>query len=255
VAWNVLSKRAESPAGVPEMKLNVREASRVLAVPESQIYRWVEAGEIPCYVVNHQPLFGRAELLEWATTRRLPVSPELFEDGEEENGARPPRLAEALARGRIHHGVPGSDRHAVLEAVVQRLPLPEDEDREVLLQVIEARESTGSTGIGEGIAIPHVRGPLVFPGTAGSATLCFLETPVPFGAIDGQPVRTIFVLLSATVRGHLQLLSRLSMALLDPGFKAAVLRKAPAGEILAEASRVDTALAEKHPPNGAPGKP
>jgi len=78
---------------------------------------------------------------------------------------------------------------------------------------------------------------------------------VPFGAIDGQPVRTIFVLLSATVRGHLQLLSRLSMALLDPGFKAAVLRKAPAGEILAEASRVDTALAEKHPPNGAPGKP
>src|SRR5262245_58092749 len=78
-------ERARRLAGPRDMKLNVREASRVLAVPESQIYRWVEAGEIPCYVVNHQPLFGRAELLEWATTRRLPVSTELFEDGDEEN--------------------------------------------------------------------------------------------------------------------------------------------------------------------------
>jgi PTS system nitrogen regulatory IIA component len=229
------------------MKLNVREASRVLSVSESQIYRWVEAGEIPCYLVNHQPLFGRAELLEWATARRLPVSTELFEEGDEENGARPPRLAEALGRGGIHHGVAGRDRRSVLRAVVQLLPLPEDEDREVLLQVLEARETHGSTGIGEGIAIPHVRGPLVFPGMAGTATLCFLESPIAFGAIDEQPVHTIFVLLSATIRGHLQLLSRLSMALLDPAFKAAVLQRAPDPQILAEAARLDRALAEKHP--------
>jgi PTS system nitrogen regulatory IIA component len=237
------------------MKLNVREASRVLAVSESQVYRWVEAGEIPCYLVNHQPLFSRAELLEWATARRLPVSTELFEDGDEDNGARPPRLAEALERGGIHHQVRGSDRQSVLRAVIERLPLPEDEDREVLLQVLLAREATGSTGIGEGIAIPHVRGPVVLPGTRGSATLCFLETPVPFGAIDGQPVHTIFVLLSATVRGHLQLLSRLSMALLDAGFKAAVVRRAPAPEILAEARRVDGALAEGRPPAARQGRP
>lgn len=237
------------------MKLNVREASRVLAVSESQIYRWVEDGEIPCYLVNHQPLFSRAELLEWATARRLPVSTELFEDGDEENGARPPRLAEALERGGIHHGVRAGDRESVLRAVIERLPLPEDEDREVLLQVLLAREATGSTGIGEGIAIPHVRGPLVLPGVGGSATLCFLETPVPFGAIDGQPVHTIFVLLSATVRGHLQLLSRLSMALLDPGFKAAVVRRAQPAEILEQARRVDGALAEGHLPAARQGGP
>jgi PTS system nitrogen regulatory IIA component len=186
--------------------------------------------------------------LEWATARRLPVSVELFEDGDEENGARPLRLAEALARGGIHHGVPGRQRETALRAVVDRLPLPPDEDREALLEVILARESTGSTGIGEGIAIPHVRGPLVVPGMAGAAALCFLEAPVPFAAIDNQPVHTIFVLLSATIRGHLQLLSRLSMALLDPGFKAAVLRRAPAPEILAEAARLDGILAEKHRP-------
>jgi len=227
------------------MKLNVREASKVLAVSESQLYRWVESGEIPCYLVNHQPLFSPAELLEWATARRLPVSTGLFETGDEENGARPPGLADALARGGVHDGIRVGDRESVLRAVVERLPLADPRDGEDLLQILLAREALGSTGIGEGIAIPHVRSPLVFPGTPASVMLCFLDTPVPFAAIDGQPVHTIFALVSPTIRGHLQLLSRLSLALLDPGFKAAVLRRAGAEELIEEARRVDAALAEK----------
>jgi PTS system nitrogen regulatory IIA component len=228
------------------MKLNVREAAKVLAVSESQLYRWVEAGEIPCVLVNHQPVFSPAELLEWATARRLPVSIALFESGDEENGSRPPRLAEALAAGGVHHGVRGTDRESVLRAVVERLPLADPGDREMLWQVLLAREALGSTGIGDGIAIPHVRSPLVFPGTVASVTVCFLETPVAFAAIDDQPVHTIFAIVSSTIRGHLQLLSRLSQALLDPGFKTAVLRRAGREELIAEARRLDAALAEKH---------
>jgi PTS system nitrogen regulatory IIA component len=239
------------------MKLNVRQASRVLAVSESQVYRWVEAGEIPCSLLNHQPFFSRTELLEWATARRLPVSVELFENDEgsvanadatdDDPGGRAPGLAEALARGGVHHGVPGGDRQSVLRAVLQRMPLPDEGDREMLLQVLLAREALGSTGVGEGIAIPHVRSPLVFPGTPGAVTLCFLEKPVPFAAVDGQAVHTIFVLVSATIRGHLQLLSRLSMAMLDAGFKAAVVRRAAGEVIIAEARRVDAALTTTHP--------
>lgn len=232
------------------MKLNVRAAAKVLAVSESQLYRWVEAGEIPCVLVNHQPVFSPAELLEWATARRLPVSLELFESGEEENGARPPRLAEALAVGGVHHGVRGEEREAVLRAVVEKLPVADPGDREMLCQILLAREALGSTGIGDGIAIPHVRSPLVFPGSAASATLCFLDSPVAFAAVDERPVHTIFLIVSSTIRGHLQLLSRLSQALLDPGFKAAVLRRAGREEVIAEARRVDAALAEKHGPGG-----
>jgi nitrogen PTS system EIIA component len=229
------------------MKLTVRDAARVLSVAESQIYRWVDDGEIPCYVVNHRPLFSPAELLEWATSRRLAVSPQLFESGDDDNGAGPPRLAEALARGGIHRGVRGGDRDAVMKAVVERLPVPEEADREVLLQVLLAREALGSTAIGEGLAIPHVRTPLVFPGVPAAAALCFLETPVSFAAIDGRPVHTVFVLVSPTIRGHLQLLSRLSLALLDRGFKEAVLGRAPAEQILEQARRIDAA----HPDRSA----
>jgi nitrogen PTS system EIIA component len=228
------------------MRLNVRDAARMLTVSESQVYRWVEAGEIPCYLVNHQPQFSPAELLEWATARRLPASIELFEDGDEETTeASTVRLGEALALGGIHYDVPGTDRVSVLRALVERLPVADQEDRALLSEILMAREALGSTGIGQGIAIPHVRSPLIFPGMPPSVTLCFLERPIPFAAIDDQPVHTIFALLSATIRGHLQLLSRLSLALLDPVFKDLVIRRAPRAQILAEARRVDLTLAQQ----------
>ena len=235
------------------MKLTVRQAAKLLSVSESEIYRWVESGELPCLFVKHQPLFGRAELLEWATARRLPVSLDLFENGEE-GGVRI-RLADTLERGGVFHDVAGSDRASVLRAIVEHLPLSEEEDRDLLLQILLARESTGSSGIGDGIAIPHVRSPLVFPGTAGIATLSYLASPVPFDAVDGKPVHTIFTLLSPTIRGHLQLLSRLSAALLDPVFKEAVLRRAGRDEIVAQARRVEDALAQKHSEGRAPPPP
>ena len=68
------------------------------------------------------------------------------------------------------------------------MKLPDDVDREFLYQVLLAREALGSTGIGDGIAIPHVRNPIVLHLSRPTVTLCFLEQPVDFGALDGQPV-------------------------------------------------------------------
>ena len=45
------------------------------------------------------------------------------------------------------------------------------------------------------------------------ATLCFLEHPIEFGALDGQPVHTLFTIVSPTIKAHLHLLSRLAFAL------------------------------------------
>jgi PTS system nitrogen regulatory IIA component len=131
--------------------------------------------------------------------------------------------------------------------VVEHLRLPDEVDREFLLRVLLAREALQSTAIGDGIAIPHVRNPIVLHVPRPMVTLCFLEHPVDFGALDGTPVHVLFTLISPTVRAHLRLLSRLSFALHDPAFKAAVVREAPREEILAEAARVE----EGTPPRGA----
>ncbi len=121
-------------------------------------------------------------------------------------------------------------------------------DREFVLEVLLAREAMGSTGIGDGIAIPHVRNPVVLNGVPASITLCFLDKPVEFNAIDGQPVHTIFSLVSPTIKSHLQLLAKLSWALHDPGFRDVILRRAEADEILREARRIEGSFAHAGQP-------
>jgi PTS system nitrogen regulatory IIA component len=221
------------------MLLTVREAAKLLGMPEKQIYRWVDDGEIPFHKAGEQLRFHRAELLEWATARRLPVSVEIFHDEDMDTEAQP-ELARALEAGGVHHHVEGADRESVLQAVLRRMPLPNELDREFLLDVLLARESMGSTGIGDGIAIPHVRSPVVLDRAGALITLCFLDHPVEFGAIDGRPVHTIFSLVSPTIKGHLQLLAKLSAALMDPRFRGVVLERASAEQILAEARRVES---------------
>jgi nitrogen PTS system EIIA component len=219
------------------MKVTVREAARLLAVSETELYRWVEDGEIPHLSVNHQPLFNREELLEWATVRRLPLSVELFAD----EGTRI-ALADALERGGVFHDVGGIDLRSTLRAVVGCLPIEDEADREMIVEIMIAREHEASTGIGNGIAIPHVRTPLVFAGRPAAIALCFLDHPAPFAAIDGKPVTTVFAMMTPTVRDHLHLLSHLSHALLDPGFLEALQQRADATAILGEARRIDAAI-------------
>lgn len=222
------------------MNLSVRDAARLLNASERDIYRWIREGSIPVQRVGDRYRFHRAELLEWATSRGIRVAPEEFRAPDAANAAAP-SFGDALERGGVHYAVPNGDRKAVLRAVVERMPIDEG-DRDLVLDFLVAREELGSTGVGEGIAIPHVRNPIVLHVPEPSITLCFLEHPVDFGAIDGKPVHTVFSMVSPTIRGHLALLSRIAGALHDPEFKRAILARAPREKILAEARRFEAAV-------------
>jgi nitrogen PTS system EIIA component len=223
------------------MQLTVKDVAKLLEVSEKTIYRWVNQGTLPAYRVNEQYRFNRAELLEWATSRKINVSADIFKEPESGQSA-PPGLVEALQAGGIHYRLTGTDRESVLHALVDTMRLPEEVDREFLFRVLLAREAIESTGIGEGIAIPHVRNPIVLHVSRPMVTLCFLEQPVDFGALDGQPVHTLFALISPTVRAHLHLLSRLAFALRAPGFKDSIARQGTRDEILAEARKAEEGL-------------
>ena len=214
------------------MKLLVKDAARLLDVSEKTIYRWIKQGSIPAYRLNEQYRFNRAELLEWATSRRIPLSPQIFHE-EESESASLPRLREAVQAGGIYYRIGGTDKRSVLHQVVETMRLPEEVDREFLFQILMAREALGSTGVGDGIAIPHVRNPVILHLQRPMVTVCFLEQPVDFDALDGAPVNVLFTLISPTVRAHLHLLSRLAFALREPSFKEAVLRQASRDELLA----------------------
>lgn len=220
------------------MQLGVKDAAGLLNISEKTVYRWINQGFLPAYRVNDQYRFNRAELLEWATSRKLNVSPDIFLEPLTA-GTPIPSLVESLQSGGIFYRIEGGDKHSVLRSLVEHMRLPDGVDREFLYRVILAREEMASTGIGDGIAIPHVRNPVVLHVFQPVITLCFLETPVDFQALDGNPVQALFGLISPTVRAHLHLLSRLSFALRDAGFKSAIVRQARREEILAEAARIE----------------
>ena len=223
------------------MQLSVQDAAEALNVSTKTIYRWVKQQVIPVYQINEQFRFNRAELLEWATSRRIPLSPDIFLEGET-NGVALPTLLDALKTGGIAYRLGGNDKPSVLRAVVDTLKLPDEVDREFLYRVLLARETLGSTGIGDGIAIPHVRNPVVLHITKPSIMLCFLEHPIDFGAIDGKPVNTLFTLISPTVRAHLHMLSRLAFTLQDESFKATLKRQASQEELLQALARAEASL-------------
>lgn len=232
------------------MQLSVKDVASFLNVSEKTVYRWIKQEIIPVYRVNEQFRFNRVELLEWATSQRIQVSPEIFRE-DETSKAPLPSLAEALKAGGVAYRVEGDDKPSVLRALVDVLNLPEEVDREFLYQVLLAREALGSTGIGDGIAIPHVRNPVVLHISRPTITLCFLEHPIDFRAIDGQPVDILFTLISPTVRAHLHLLSRLSFVLQNQPFKAVLKQQAAREELLEAMARAETALPAADPNHSA----
>lgn len=217
------------------MLLNAHRAARLLGTSERQIYRWVDDGEIPCRRVREQLRFNPTDLLEWATARRMAVHAEEFEDDSPAD--HPPSLAAALREGSVHLGVPGANREEVIRALVERLRLTERFDRDLLVEVLLARPSSGLAVLGDGIAIPEVRNPIVAPGGSPAVTVGYLANPVTLEG--GHSVHTVLVAVTPTVRTHLRLIARLSRALADPGFKAALARRAGFTELVAECERVE----------------
>lgn len=220
------------------MQLTLRQAARYLNVEEDALERWADRGELPASRVNDQYRFNRVDLLEWAAERHLTVSPEILADPGVHAGDLP-RLSECVRAGGIHYAVPGSDKESLLRAVVDVLPLPRTVDRAFLLEMLLAREQLGSTGLGNGIAIPHPRDPVVLQVKRPTVSVCLLARPIDFDAVDGKPVHTLFVIVAPSVRTHLSVLSVLAAALHDPAIPAKLAARAPPEELLAEIERVE----------------
>jgi nitrogen PTS system EIIA component len=212
------------------MQLGVPDAARLFDTSEEQIYAWIDEGKIPFYEVNEQYRFHRAELLEWATANGKPVSVEIFQSYAA-SGGEANELSSAMLAGGVHHHVVATDRRSFVEAIVAHLPIADAEERRIIREVLLSRDHAPTT-VGDGIAIPHVRHPIVLHGGRCAISLCFFEKPV-------DQVTTSFMLVTPNAKAHLRLLAELSAALFDPGFKAAVNRQASAEELLKEARRIE----------------
>jgi PTS system nitrogen regulatory IIA component len=229
------------------MQLKTTDAAQALNVDEKTVLRWIKHDRLPAeqFLGNFQ--INRVDLLEWATERGIKVHPSLY-DLEDTNDGKPlPLLSQCLEAGGIHCNVQGSDVQSVLQQVVTLLNLPEELDPDFVLQVLLAREAMGTTAVGDGIAIPHVRNPLLLRLPMPKVSLCFLAQPVDFGALDGKPVQILFTITSPTVRTHLHLLSKLAYALRDDHLRQVLRPPCQKELILATLQQIEDDIGRDNP--------
>ena len=161
------------------MQLTIHDVATFLKVSERTLYRWIKQGAIPVYQINGQYRFNRAELIEWTTAKKINISTEMLQENETESSPLP-ALTEVLNRGGIYYRVEGHDKESVFRSLISILRLPEQLDTNLLLEILLARESLASTGIGDGIAIPHARNPIILNIPYSMLGLFFLEKPIEF---------------------------------------------------------------------------
>lgn len=211
------------------MKLSVREAARILDVSETTIYRWVDKEEIPFVMIHHHPMFHRVELLEWAMERELAVSADLYED------ERDHPLATALGHGGGH--ILGDDLGELADAITVVTP----GDRDVIRAVLAARGvDLFVTRPADWIAMPKARSPVICPDTPPAVALWWCGNRALI--VNNAPMNVLFLIASPTVKLHLKLLSRLSLALHDRAFRTAVQQRGAFEPVIAEARRFEQEL-------------
>ena len=141
-------------------------------------------------------------------------------------------LAELIERGGIYRGVAGTTPREVLNALVKALPPVLPIPANALLQAVLEREELMSTGIGEGIALPHPRNPLVSTETEQFAALAFLQSPVNWNSLDGKPVETLLLIVSASAKTHLRVLSEITFFSREEEFRRLLKERASLEDLL-----------------------
>ena len=161
------------------------------------------------------------------------------------------RITELMDKRSIEIGGRPKDKKEALDQMIAlMLKSGKIKDEEAYRRQVYAREEEGTTGIGEGIAIPHGRCDAVEkPGLAAMV----VKGGVDFDALDGEPVTLIFLIAAPNTKDnvHLDMLSKLSVMMMDEEFQAALRNAGTPEEFLeiidkadAETASIDERLAD-----------
>lgn len=126
--------------------------------------------------------------------------------------------------------IQASSKEALFEEIAQRLATPLSLAPKVITKSLADREKLGSTGLGQGVAIPHGR---ITRLQQAAGVFVRTREPVPFGAPDNAPVRLLFVLLvpEHATDLHLQILSELAQLFSDRALRDRLSQEKDAAEI------------------------
>jgi PTS system nitrogen regulatory IIA component len=140
------------------------------------------------------------------------------------------QIAELLPAANILLDLDAPSKTRLFESVAALFETHDRLARKLVIDSLGAREKLGSTGLGQGIAIPHGR---IKGLTEARGAFVRLKTPIAFDAPDGKPVAQVFVLLvpEHATEKHLQILSELAQMFSEKVFRERLANAADAASI------------------------
>lgn len=159
------------------------------------------------------------------------------------------KIAELLGKDTIKLNLKANSKMEVLDQLVDVLyDAGRLNDKELYKEEILKRESLSSTGIGEGIGIPHGKTSAV---KKASLALGIFRDGVDFDSLDGAPVNIVFMIAApeGANNEHLETLSRLSVLLMNPEFKEGLLSSKVPEDVFSLLDKFEKEDEDKAKPN------
>lgn len=215
------------------MDLELQEVAGLLNVPETVLLKWISEGKVPSYNINGSYRFNRQEIETWVMTEKVSNDPGLeeLESLKPSSGSLRYNLFRALNNGDVFTDIDADNKQSLIRQTMKRLAPLLRLDADVLYELFMDRENLVSTAVGHGFAIPHARD-FLMTGHRDAVAVVFLNTPIPYGALDGQPVHTLFFLLASDDKRHLALLSKIAHLASTPSLLAQLAKKPQKTELL-----------------------
>ena len=223
------------------MNMSVKDVAALLNVSEKTIYRMIQNETIPCFRVGGQWRFDRREIKSWIEdTREFSYKTAAEKPSTEDEEAI--SIAEFLHRGGIFYNVAGSAKEKAIQSCLEliRKGFPHMDAKRLFVSIMD-RESLCPTAVGHGIALPHPQSFGKF--TALSyVSLCFLEKPIPFGALDNENVDILFFIFPRSEMRFLRIQSKLLRLLKDDEVLTVIRKVSPADNICEVFSRKEAEI-------------
>lgn len=218
------------------MDLKIDDVADLLNVSVVTIRRWLKDGKIPAYRINHQYRFSRIEIENWVLSCKLnaaeaEVIPQEEQQEIHHSGLQQYSLYRAIYKGGVIGNITGENKEEIIRGSMKLISQNLGLDAEIIADLLMDRENLMPTAINHGFAVPHTRD-FVMEGTADAVVVVYPYEPIAYGALDGQPVHTLFFLFATSDKKHLHLLAKLAHLSSHHEAQALLKRRAPLRELL-----------------------
>lgn len=218
------------------MSMQVKDIAEMLHMSVRTVRRWVQEGKIPAYQFHRQYRFDRLELQDWMLKRAyfrnekqiLPKS-DCFSHGAV--SLREHLLYRALRKGGVIGQIDAVSKPQSIASATALIARKLDVDAEVIQEMLADREAMSSTGILNGVAVPHTRD-FLLPKPTDFVAVVYLNQPIEWGAADQLPVHTLFFVMACENWRHLQLLAKIALLCQQKPFAQLLKERANMAQLL-----------------------